>query len=71
YNFLKILQFLLPERKIELIADSEIEKVSKNGSIIILTNSEYYQEYDLSGIEDGFVMDTGRLRVYRKSGPVL
>lgn len=68
YNFLKILQFLLPEQKIELITDSEIENISENDDIVILTNSEYYEEYDLSAIEDGFVMDTGRLRVYMPHG---
>lgn len=64
YNFLKILQFMLPEQRIELIEGSDIGNISENNGVLILVNSERTKEFDLSGIEEGFLIDTGRLRVY-------
>lgn len=64
YNFLKILQFMLPEQRIELVQASEIDKISSMDSILILHSSERVEEFYLKDIQDDFVMDTGRLRVY-------
>lgn len=64
YNFLKILQFMLPEQRIELVQASEIDKISSIDSILILHSSERVEEFNLKDIQDDFLMDTGRLRVY-------
>lgn len=62
YNFLKILQFILPEQKIELIVDKEITPIDDN--VLLLMGSEYIEEFNLTDIQDDFLMDTGRIRVY-------
>ncbi|MBD5456732.1 MAG: hypothetical protein HDR23_09780 [Lachnospiraceae bacterium] len=65
YNFLKILQFMLPEQKIELVEESEIPSLAESRKKdLLLVGTEYREEFMLDAVEEGFVMDTGRICVY-------
>lgn len=65
YNFLKILQFMRPELKIELINKENLpELIQKQQGDLLLVATKSMEEFDLTSIEEDFVMDTGRLCVY-------
>ena len=65
YNFLKILQFMLPEQKIELVEESEIASIAESRQKdLLLVGTKYREEFMLDAVEEGFVMDTGRICIY-------
>lgn len=65
YNFLKILQFLQPAQRIEIVEEAEIKElnVSDTGDLLISATREM-EEYKLDEVSENLIMDTGRLRVY-------
>lgn len=65
FNFLKILQFMKPDLKLEIIPKEEIETVwNQEKGNLLMYPAGAAEEFDMSGFSDAFLMDTGRLCVY-------
>lgn len=70
YNFLKILQFMLPEQRIELVEENEINSLKEtNSSDLLLVKTADSEKIMPYMTEEEFIMDTGRIRVYNLAKP--
>lgn len=65
YNFLKILQFMLPDQRIELIEEDEIKALKKsNAKDLLISATKELEEFKLDEVKENRIMDTGRLCLY-------
>ncbi len=66
YNFLKILQFMKPKLDVQIVPKEDFDSLwEQEKGDLLLYSTNAAQEFDMSGVVESFLMDTGRLCVYR------